>query len=438
MSVLHAPATIIELAATLEAAGFETWCVGGAVRDALLGHPHLDWDLATAATPDQVQRLFRRTVPVGIRFGTVGVLDREGRMHEVTTFRRDLETDGRHAIVKFGASLDEDLARRDLTINAIAYSPSRDVLHDPFGGRDDLSRRIVRAVGDPRERMREDRLRALRAIRFAARLDFEIEPRTWSAIVESAPHLGRLSPERVRQELEKTMEQVVRPSIAMGRWRECGAFRALVPTLADADAVTLQAMDHLPLPGLPRRPQRRINRLTALFLTVDPSDLDATLSDLRFSNQDAAWISALVRLWRTMGGEIEAGLMQAEAIRPGQVRRWAARAGRTRVGPLFRIASAVWSARRGAGLPAPDAARVRAAYHLLIRTAYRDPVELTDLGVDGADLIAAGIAPGPRVGKILRRLLEMVIEDPGLNQRETLLRLARESNRTPDEPEEDR
>src|SRR5690606_4324055 len=138
---------------TLEDAGHATWCVGGAVRDALLGIPHLDWDLATAATPREVQRLFRRTVPVGIEFGTVGVLDGAGRLHEVTTFRRDVRTDGRHAVVEFGASLDEDLARRDLTINAIAYSPSRRVLHDPFGGRDDLANRVVRAVGDPEARM---------------------------------------------------------------------------------------------------------------------------------------------------------------------------------------------------------------------------------------------------------------------------------------------
>src|SRR5688572_12893691 len=202
MSLLNPPDTVRQLATTLEKAGFETWCVGGAVRDALLGRRHLDWDLATAATPDQVQRLFRRTIPLGIAFGTVGVLDRDGRMHEVTTFRRDIETDGRHAVVKFGASLDEDLARRDLTINAIAYSPSRDVLHDPFGGRDDLERRSVRAVGEPRERMREDRLRALRAIRFAARFGFTMDPETWAAITESAPHLQRLSAERVHQELE--------------------------------------------------------------------------------------------------------------------------------------------------------------------------------------------------------------------------------------------
>src|SRR6478672_9285649 len=181
-------------------AGHESWFVGGAVRDALLGHPNLDWDLATAATPQQVQRLFRRTVPVGIEFGTVGVLDDKGVLHEVTTFRRDVKTDGRHAVVEFGASLDEDLARRDFTINAIAYSPKKDEIRDPYNGGQDLERKIIRAVGEPWERMREDRLRALRAIRFGARFGFEIDPKTWAAIIESAPQLGRLSAERVKQE----------------------------------------------------------------------------------------------------------------------------------------------------------------------------------------------------------------------------------------------
>src|SRR6476659_3635361 len=182
-SKLEPPPEVERIARTLEKAGFETWCVGGAVRDALLGHPHLDWDLATAATPDQVQKLFRRTVPVGIDFGTVGVLDDAGVMHEVTTFRRDVQTDGRHPVVEFGASLDDDLARRDLTINAIAVSPISGEIRDPFDGRVDLERCVVRAVGVPDERMREDRLRALRAIRFAGRLGFEIEDETWKAIV---------------------------------------------------------------------------------------------------------------------------------------------------------------------------------------------------------------------------------------------------------------
>lgn len=121
---MHPPREVLQIARKLEKAGFETWCVGGAVRDALLGHRHLDWDLATVAKPDEIRRIFPRTVPVGIEFGTVGVLDNKGVMHEVTTYRRDVQTDGRHAVVEFGATLDEDLARRDYTINAIAFSPT--------------------------------------------------------------------------------------------------------------------------------------------------------------------------------------------------------------------------------------------------------------------------------------------------------------------------
>nr|MBA3891991.1 CCA tRNA nucleotidyltransferase [Gemmatimonadaceae bacterium] len=152
------PGPVLDIAKQLEHAGFSTWCVGGAVRDALLGHAHLDWDLATAATPDQVRRIFghRRTIPIGIEFGTVGVLDRRETLHEVTTFRRDVTTDGRHATVEFGGTIDEDLARRDLTINAMAYHPVTGELRDPFGGLDDIERRMVRAVGNPRERMSED------------------------------------------------------------------------------------------------------------------------------------------------------------------------------------------------------------------------------------------------------------------------------------------
>src|SRR5436309_7711244 len=145
MSVLNPPATVLEIARRLEREGFEAWCVGGAVRDAMLGHRHLDWDLATSATPDEVRAVFgkRRTIPVGIQFGTVGVLDEAGTMHEVTTFRRDVRTDGRHAEVEFGVSLEDDLARRDFTINAIAYSPTREELRDPFHGQRDLKAGLV-------------------------------------------------------------------------------------------------------------------------------------------------------------------------------------------------------------------------------------------------------------------------------------------------------
>src|SRR5262249_53953251 len=146
---LNPPPEVVDIASRLEARGFEAWCVGGAVRDALLGQPHLDWDLATSARPEEVRQIFghRRTIPVGIEFGTVGAREAAGVMHEATTSRRDIRTDGRPAEVEFGASLDDDLARRDFTINALAYSTSTRELRDPFHGRTDLERRVLRAVG---------------------------------------------------------------------------------------------------------------------------------------------------------------------------------------------------------------------------------------------------------------------------------------------------
>src|SRR5512132_1390857 len=149
MHRLHPTKSVLEIARRLEAAGFAAWCVGGAIRDALLGGHPLDWDLATPATPEEVRQLFgrRRTIPVGIEFGTVSILDDAGVPHEITTFRHDVKTDGRHAVVEFGASLEEDLARRDFTINAIAYRPHTHELRDPFGGRADIERGRVRAVG---------------------------------------------------------------------------------------------------------------------------------------------------------------------------------------------------------------------------------------------------------------------------------------------------
>jgi tRNA nucleotidyltransferase (CCA-adding enzyme) len=441
---LRPPGPVYRIAKRLEQAGFETWCVGGAVRDALLGIENLDWDLATAAPPTVVRRLFKRTVPVGIEFGTVGVLDEHGRMHEVTTFRRDIRTDGRHAEVEFGVSLDDDLARRDFTINAIAYSPSRGVIHDPFGGQRDLEAGILRAVGDPSRRMVEDRLRALRALRFAARFGFEIDPATWQAILDSSPHLGRLSPERVKQELEKTMEQVRCPSVALAWWRDSGAFATLVPQLAGVPDDILRAVDVHALPRGHRTGDRRMLRLATLFSALVPDEARRVLKSLRFSNADIRWIGKLVELWHELGGEIAAALTSGPmSPTDAEVRRWVARAGRLHIGPFLRVAAARWSVGReglvsnrvssGAredsppgpvaserssgsqrpGVPAfPSVARL---YRRARETALSDPVELADLAVGGDDLRRAGVQPGPSMARLLDRLLDEVLEDPSRN-----------------------
>ena len=433
---LDPPETVRGIAKRLEDAGFETWCVGGAVRDALLGHPHLDWDLATAAKPPEVRKLFKRTVPVGVEFGTIGVLDHNNVMHEVTTFRRDVQTDGRHAVVEFGASLDEDLARRDYTINAIAYSPSKNEVRDPYGGQKDLDGKLIRAVGDPRERMREDRLRALRAIRFASRFAFDIERDTWDAIVESAPELTRLSAERVKQEIEKTMDQVRFPSKAFAMWRDTGAFASLIPALARVTDRQLAPLDHLRRPLLPNRPARRSTRIAALFASVPAATVRKVLKDLRFSNSETEWIAILVERWHQLGPQMTTAMLKAEeiyAVDPwgeqyppsSMLRTWAASAGRTRLAPLLRLADAMWWAARQAGEPAPYKQTIGSVYKRAIKIAYKDAISLSDLAIDGNDLEKLGIT-GPAVGATLRKLLDAVINDPRKNRHDELVRLATE------------
>jgi tRNA nucleotidyltransferase (CCA-adding enzyme) len=421
---LHPTPSVLAIAARLEEAGFEAWCVGGAIRDALLGGDPLDWDLATSATPTEVRELFgrRRTIPVGIEFGTVSVLDEAGVPHEITTFRRDVRTDGRHAEVEFGASLDEDLSRRDFTINAIAFRPRTGEVRDPFGGQGDLRAGVVRAVGDPEQRMKEDRLRALRAIRFASRYEFAIEPSTLAAIRNSAPHLTRLSHERVQQELLKTMEQVRLAGGALRTWRDVGALEVLVPPLASVSELTLATLDALPRDGDGGRttPQRTSNRVAALFLEVAPATARRALSGLRFSKHETNWSTEIVERWHALGGEM-ADALPARAPTDVQVRRWLATLGRMHAGAFLRVACARWSVMRTAGLFVPSAAAVRSLHRRMRRSMFRDPIEVADLVIGGDELRSAGIPPGPIYAKILRALLELVLEDPARNTPDALL-----------------
>jgi len=432
---LNPPKTVLAIAAQLERAGFETWCVGGAIRDALLGHPHLDWDLATSATPAEMRDLFgfKRTIPIGVEFGTVGVLDTDGRMHEVTTFRRDVRTDGRHAEVEFGVSLDDDLARRDFTINAMAYSPERDELRDPFGGQLDISRKLIRAVGDPDARMREDRLRALRAIRFAARFGFSIDPPTRAAIESSAPFLGRLSRERVKQELDKTMEQVRCPSEALLIWQSAGAFASLIPQLDTVTRTTLTVPDRLAIPGPSTRPARRSLRYAGLLSGLSAKDGERILVSLKASKNEIQWITALVDKWHRFGREMRESLT-AGVPADVQVRRWVAGVGRLDVGAFMRLASAVWTA-NGDDQRAPSVESVRRLYRRMLQISLRDPIDLGSLAIDGDDLRRAGIPPGRSLGMILRWLLETVIDDPAKNTADYLLQEAqRHSERLQRDP----
>jgi len=388
---LPIPGEVVEIARTLQEAGYETWCVGGALRDALMSHPHADFDLATAATPAQVQSLFRRTALVGEKYGTVGVIDRRRVVHEVTTFRRDVATDGRHAVVSYGVSLEEDLARRDFTINAIAYHPLRHEWRDPFQGEADLRRRLVRAVGEPARRFREDYLRILRALRFVARFRFTIEPATWAALVAGADGLTRLSAERVRDEWFKGIATAQSVTELVTLWRQSGAAARLMPELDQASAEAVASLGTL-------APADRDPILATALLSRDPA---STLRRLRASGAEVDRAAAMA-----VGPEAPAGGDEVA------VRRWLSAAGKAADDIM-----ALWVVRHGA--PAPWAEAVR-------RIRERgDPLTRGDLAITGSDLQALGAA-GRRIGEILSVLLALVLEDPSRNTRETLTALARD------------
>ena len=385
------PDEVIALARRLEDAGHEAWCVGGAVRDSLLGGEQKDFDLATSATPEQVQRLFKRTVAVGVKYGTVGVFDGERVLHEVTTFRHDVRTDGRHAEVAFGVSLDEDLARRDFTVNAIAYHPLRAEWKDPFGGAEDLGRRRLRAVGDPAARFCEDYLRVLRALRFAARLDFIIDPPTWEAACAASSGLAQLSAERVRDEWVKGLATTRSIRRLISLWRKSGAAAVWLPQLRSEEDLDAWKGDDAPA--------RRDPVVLTALCCHDPV---AVLARLRVSNSDLARAAALV-----------AGPPEPAGSAARDVRRWLAA-----VDAAADDLAELWKLRHA--LPFPWAAEVTG-----IRGAGA-PLRRNDLAVTGQDLIAAGIPAGPAVGQVLERLLALVVDEPTLNVREALLERAKE------------
>jgi tRNA nucleotidyltransferase/poly(A) polymerase len=432
---LDPPHDVVRIARTLQDAGFDTWTVGGAVRDALAGRTPGDWDLATAARPRDVQRIFRRTVPVGVAHGTVGVLGKDGQMYEVTTFRRDVETDGRHAVVSFSDSVEEDLQRRDFTINAVAWHPLTHELRDPHGGVPDLRDGVLRTVGDPRDRFREDRLRVLRALRFASRFGLRIDDATWAAARESAPHLPNLSAERVREELLKVFREVERPSAALRLYEECGVLSALYPELqacvgvADGEA---DVWTHLILTAdaLPRH--HRHLRLAALLHDVGkPRTAEDGYAD--HAAAGAATAFQLLRRLKFSNAETDravhlvaqhSALPAPDAPEP-ELRRWVRRVGAGYVRDLLRLCVADVRA-RGAGEGDPRLRRLLALRRRVGRMLASTPVlSIGDLAIGGAELRRLGIPAGPAMGEILRDLLERVTDDPSLNTPDALAEIVR-------------
>ena len=387
---LPIPDEVLKIAQTLEDAGFETWCVGGAIRDNLLELENHDFDLTTAAPPEEVRRLFKRTVPVGIEHGTVAVLDRNNRAHEVTTFRRDIRTDGRHAVVEFGVSLTDDLARRDFTINAIAYHPIRHEWRDPFKGAEDLRKKVIRSVGDANWRFQEDYLRILRALRFSARFDFRIHAGTLEAAKANAQGLAQLSAERVREEWFKGIRTAGRVSKLLVLWIDVGAARIWLPEIPGNGKRETGNVDKLP----------RDPVLVTAFLASDPVSL---LTRLKSSNKDIERARAIGE-WREK---------YPDPTHLPEVRKWLSQVGEHADDLLALLAAFPVSRFPFPVSPLPKVvSSIRAA---------KDPLTLKDLAVTGDDLIAAGVRPGPELGETLARLLADVLEDPTRNTRDQLL-----------------
>lgn len=397
------PAAVRAICAELAAAGEQAVAVGGSVRDALLGRTAPDWDVATSATPEQVVKLFRRTIPTGITHGTVTVLWGKASLPvEVTTFRGEgAYTDGRRPDqVRFGVPLTEDLARRDFVVNAIAFDPACNQFIDPFDGIGDLRRGILRAVGDPQLRFSEDGLRIMRAVRFAATLELAIDPETEGAIPAALPALAKVSAERICVELSKLLG-ARQPS------------RGLV--VAERTGIVGLILSELS-PALAPQRLRRVDagavdvRLAALLAELDGATAEQALRRLKFSNDER---DGVVRLLPAKDGPAEAGVVA--------VRRMLAA-----VGKNPRRLVSLWQARL-AEPPDPSLAERlgNAATHAERVLAEQDPLHISQLAIRGNDLTeVVGIPPGPQIGRVLHALLAEVWADPTANHREELLRRA--------------
>jgi tRNA nucleotidyltransferase (CCA-adding enzyme) len=436
----------IAICARLRDAGKRGWIVGGCVRDLLRGKEVSDWDVATDARPTEVMKLFPRVIPTGIDHGTVSVLIR-GVAYEVTTLRGETSySDGRRPdAVVFVDDIAADLARRDFTFNAIAIDPLVPSLIDPWEGQKDLAARVLRAVGEPMERFSEDGLRVLRAARFAATLECAIEPRTLAAIEPTLDTYRKVSAERVRDEWMKTMK-AKKPSIAFEVMRKTGILGVTLPEMIESVGMaqnryhaydvwnhTLACLDacegDAPLRiaallhdiGKPRT--RALSEKTNDYTFYNHEKVGAEMTGpildrLRFSNDEKARITSLVANHL---------VCYSEEWTDAAVRKWIRRVSRERVEDLYALNRADILG-KGREVTHELAGLERLKERVRGELAAEHALSARDLAVDGKDVMRElAIKPSRRVGEILEALLEKVVEDPALNDRETLLRMIRES-----------
>lgn len=387
----------------LHGAGHAAYAVGGCVRDSLLGLDPHDWDLCTSARPEQVMALFgeEKCIPTGLQHGTVTV-KQGGRLYETTTFRTEgAYSDGRHPdAVCFVPDVREDLARRDFTINAMAYSAEEGLI-DPFGGRDDLAAHLVRAVGEPERRFEEDALRILRLYRFAARFGFAIDPATSAAARALGPHLDCVSAERIQEELLKLLA-APRP----GSYLEPAVLAIILPEL---------------------EPEKQPERFAELCRTIDrieptAKNVPARLAALLWPLGEAGARKALRKLKCSNALTDEVTALEREAPgTPGSEMQLTAKRllGRYELQTIQRL-TALCSARHPEQTGGFAALRAEAER----LTAENACCRVSQLAVNGRDLMAAGVRPGPGLRQVLNALLETVITGQTPNEKDALLAAA--------------
>jgi tRNA nucleotidyltransferase (CCA-adding enzyme) len=442
------PDDVLAVCQRLRQAGHEAHLVGGGVRDLLLGRAPSDFDVATSAHPDQVMSLFgnRYAIPTGLQHGTVTVLAGEAprqRPVEVTTFRGEGEyLDGRHpSSVSFGATLVEDLARRDFTMNAMAYDPVDGVLTDPFGGQPDLAARLVRAVGDPVARFREDGLRPMRAVRQATQLGFAIDPPTAQAMAGALDSFRKVSAERVRDELIK-LAVAPGPSRGLELMREGGLLAVVMPELLEGVGCQQNRYHrfdvyHHTLATMDSTPPDPVVRLGALLHDVGKprarQPREGAPGEYRFFKHEyvgAQMADDICRRLKLPNAQREGVTALVEhhmfyytpEWSDGNVRRFVRRVGAERLPALFALREAD-IAGRGFGED-PKRETTELVQRIQAVATADAALQVKDLVVDGKDVMRVlGIPPGRQVGQVLERLLERVLDDPSLNRRDVLERL---------------
>lgn len=429
---IELPRKVVLIIKNLQRHGYDAYAVGGCVRDSILNRKPEDWDITTSAKPEQVKRIFRRTVDTGIEHGTVTVLiGKDG--FEVTTYRVDgLYEDGRHPKeVTFTSRLEEDLKRRDFTINAMAYNDDERLV-DAFGGMRDLNYHLIRCVGDPKERFSEDALRILRAVRFSAQLAFPIEPETAEAIKSLAPNLEKISAERIQAELVKLLVSDHPERIQDAC--ELGITKVVLPEWDDMVGVKQNTPHHKydvaahTVHALQNVKNDKVLRLTMLFhdmgkpvmKTTDENGRDhfkghaiaseqiakTVMKRLKFDNDTIRKVTKLVAYhdyrMEPTGANVRRAMHEIGVeLFPYYL---AVRLADTKAQSSYE--------RRG---KLENIIQIRELYRNTLRN--KECVTLKDLAVTGTDLINLGIAPGKKLGTLLNELLDMVIEDPAWNQK---------------------